>query len=71
MPSDTGLPITRSDITDVAAWLIEQPTLSCVTPLTVSPSSSTRSVTSSPQDGFTWCTSTSYGSARPAWCGAR
>ena len=72
----TGLPITRSVMTDALAWLIEQPRDSKETSsTTASPStpgfSATRSVTSSPQVGFTWYTCASNGSRRPLWCGFR
>jgi hypothetical protein len=57
MASLTGLPMTRSLITDALAWLIEQPSESYDTSSTTgSPSTSlsvTRSVTSSPQTGLT------------------
>jgi hypothetical protein len=65
----TGLPTTRSVSTDVDAWLIEQPAPSYETSSTTPPATFTRSVTSSPQVGFTWCTSASYGSRRPRPCG--
>src|ERR1700733_5660781 len=72
----TGLPITRSVMTDALAWLIEQPRDSKETSsTTASPStpgfSATRSVTSSPQVGFTWYTCASNGSRSPLWCGFR
>ncbi len=75
MASLTGLPITRSVITDALAWLIEQPRESKETSSTTgSPSASfsaTRSVTSSPQVGLTWYTCASNGSRSPLWCGFR
>ena len=40
--------------TDAEAWLIEQPSVSCDTSATFSPSSLTRSRISSPQVGLTW-----------------
>ena len=71
MASATGLPMTRSLITEALAWLIEQPSESYETSSTTgSPLTSlrlTRSVTSSPQTGLTWCTSASNGSRRPLW----
>ena len=57
--SATSLPISSSAITEAAAWLIEQPSAAYDTSSTVSPSRCTRNVTSSPQVGFTWCTSAS------------
>ena len=61
--SSSGLPITRSASTDAEACEIEQPTASYETSSTLSPFPSsarcTRSVTSSPHVGFTWCTSAS------------
>jgi len=56
-------------ITEAAAWLIEQPSAAYDTSSTVSPSRCTRNVTSSPQVGFTWCTSASYGSRSPSCWG--
>src|ERR1700677_4111327 len=57
MASPTGLPMTRSLITDALAWLIEQPSEAYDTSSTPgSPPTSlsdTRSVTSSPQTGLT------------------
>ena len=57
-------------MTEALAWLIEQPSASYDTSATTgSPPASfrlTRSVTSSPQVGLTWCTSASNGSRRPA-----
>jgi hypothetical protein len=65
--------MTSSVITDVAAWLMEQPSAAYDTSDTTasapSPSRCTRSVTSSPQVGLTWCTSASYGSRSPAFSG--
>ena len=68
-----SLPTTRSVITDTDACEIEQPSESYDTSRTVLPSSDirTRSVTSSPQVGLTWCTSASNGSRSPLWCGLR
>ena len=67
--------MTRSDITDALAWLIEQPRASYDTSVTTgSPSTSlsvTRRVTSSPHVGLTWWTSASNGSRSPLWCGLR
>ena len=63
--------MTRSVITEVEACEIEQPTPSYDTSLTTPSATCRRSVTSSPQLGFTWCTSASYGSRRPLWCLAR
>ena len=68
--SATGLPITRSAITEVAACEIEQPIASYDTSATRPVRRRcTRTVTSSPQVGLTWWTSASYGSRRPAWWG--
>src|SRR3984957_18170206 len=57
MASVTGLPMTRSLMTAVLAWLIEQPSVSYeMSSITGSPSTSlsvTRRVTSSPQTGLT------------------
>src|SRR5262249_34625724 len=65
----TGLPITRSVSTDTLAWLIEQPSASYDTSATAgsvpASLSVTRSVTSSPQVGLTWCTSAWNGSCCP------
>ena len=61
--SSTERPISSSVSTLTAAWLMEQPRASYDTSVTVAPSPSpvtwTRRVTSSPQVGFTWCTSAS------------
>ena len=61
--SSSGWPITRSVITDVAAWLIEQPSASYDTSSTTARRRRrcTRRVISSPQVGLTWCTSASNG----------
>src|SRR6185437_2933507 len=67
--SSTGLPTTRSVSTEVDAWLIEQPAPSYETSSTTPSATLTRNVTSSPQVGFTWWTSASYGSRRPRRCG--
>src|SRR6185437_348391 len=58
-PVSMSRPMTRSVRTEALAWLIEQPALSYDTSVTVSPSSLTRNVISSPHVGLTWCTSTS------------
>ena len=67
--SVTDRPTTRSVSTDADAWLIEHPSVSYETSDTVSPSSATRSVISSPQVGLIWNDSASNGSRRPAPCG--
>ena len=67
--SSTGLPMTRSVITEVEACEIEQPTASYDTSATTPSATCTRSVTSSPQVGFTWWTSASKGSRSPLWWG--
>ena len=67
--SSTGLPTTSSLITDVDAWLIEQPSPSQPSSAIAPSATRTRSVTSSPQVGLTWCTSASNGSSRPRCCG--
>lgn len=71
--SSTLLPISSSVITDAAAWLIEHPSAAYEMSSTVAapPTSArcTRSVTSSPQVGLTWCTCASNGSRRPLCCG--
>ena len=56
-------------LTDVAACEMEQPTASYETSSTTPEPRWTRSVTSSPQVGLTWCTSASKGSRSPAWWG--
>ena len=65
--SSTGLPITRSVITEAEACEIEHPSASYDTSATRPSATWTRSVTSSPQVGLTWCTSASYGSRSPWW----
>src|SRR3954449_1161866 len=71
--SSTGLPMTRSVITDAAACEIEHPSASYETSSTRVPSGPsarcTRSVSSSPHVGLTWWTSASKGSRRPLWWG--
>ena len=63
--SSTGLPMTRSVITDAEACEMEQPRASYDTSSTTPSDTCTRRVTSSPQVGLTWCTSASKGSRRP------
>ncbi len=56
-------------MTDVDAWLIEQPSPSQPRSVIAPSVMRTRSVTSSPQVGFTWCTSASNASGSPRCCG--
>ena len=75
LPVDPALFTTDAEsiITEADAWEIEQPSASYDTSSTTRPSgpsqTCTRSVTSSPQVGFTWCTSASKGSRSPACWG--
>ena len=66
---DMTLTSAACPLTDVDAWLIEQPCPSYDTSSTTPSTTFTRTVTSSPQVGLTWCTSASNGSRSPARCG--
>src|SRR4029450_10087909 len=67
--SATLRPRTNSYSTLADAWLIEQPMPWYETSSMTPSPTRTRSVISSPQVGFTWWASASYGSRRPRPCG--